>query len=144
MRKLILPALAIALAAAASAHAQPPRGGGGPGSSPPPGGGGPPSTGQIALNKIVLTGVVLAVDPAADRVTIAYDPCEALGWPAGSMPFSMARSGLLGDIQLRQKVRFRLENHRIAEFLPEGPPNAEAGGPPPAGSGGQPPGPPPR
>lgn len=114
MRKIILSVLAFSMVAAV-AHAQPPRG-------RPPGGGGRPAgapapAGRPASNQIVLTGVVLAVDFAADRVTIAYDPCEALNWPAGAMPFAMDRSGMLGDIQVKQKVRFRLANHRIAEFL---------------------------
>jgi hypothetical protein len=137
MRKIITAALAITLVAAV-AHAQPPRGGprgAGPGSGPPPGGPGPAA--PVAANQIVLTGVVLAVDPVAERVTIAYEASEALNWPAGAMPFAMSKPGLLGDIQVRQKVRFRLDSHRIAEFLPVAAPGGPASegprsnGPPP-------------
>ena len=148
MRKIILPVLAITLVAAV-AHAQPPSGGPpgggrGPGGPPP---GGPPPAAQVATNQIVLTGVVLAVDLAADRVTIAYDACEPLSWPAGAMPFAMAKSGMLGEILVGQKVRFRLDSHRIAAFLPDAAPGASGGpdggpgGPGPAGPG--PGGPPP-
>ncbi|MFT4254810.1 MAG: copper-binding protein, partial [Caulobacter sp.] len=121
----------------------------GPG-GPPPGGGGPGGPGgggkQTDLTKVVITGVVMAVDPAADRVTIAYAASEPLNWPAGTMPFATAKPGMLGDIGVGRKVRFTLSNHRIAAFLPDeegpgGPP--PEGGPPPGGPDGKPGGPPP-
>ncbi|MDG2531143.1 copper-binding protein [Caulobacter endophyticus] len=138
MRKLILPALAVALLAT-TAHAQPPGGGRGPGGGPPPGGAGGPGQGpgpgggkQTDLEKVMIVGVVQAVDPAADRVTIAYQANEALNWPAGAMPFATARPGMLGGVVVGQAVRFTLSNHRIAAFLPEG----GAGAPPlPGGEG---------
>jgi Cu/Ag efflux protein CusF len=89
----------------------------------------------VAVNQIVLTGIVLAVDPVADRVTIAYEACEPLNWPAGAMPFAMVKPGMLGDIQVRQKVRFTLDSHRIARFLPVASPGAA----PDPGSAGRPP-----
>jgi hypothetical protein len=150
MRKIILPALAFALLAT-TAHAQPPGGGRGPGGGgPPPAGGGPgggPSGGpgagkQTDLEKVVIVGVVQAIDPATDRVTIAYQANEALNWPAGAMPFATARPGMLGDVAVGQTVRFTLSNHRIAAFLPQGGPGDAP--PPPGGGSDRPPPPPPR
>ena len=161
MRRVLLPALAFALLAT-SALAQPPGGGRGgpPGGGPPPGGqGGGPGGGakQIDLEKVVIVGVVQAIDAGADRVTIAYEASEPLNWPAGAMPFATAKPGMLGEMQVGQKVRFTLSNHRISAFLPDGPPGAETGqgpgsgqgpgGPPPPGGegpGGDRPPPPPR
>jgi len=151
MRKLILPTLAVALLAVSAAHAQPPGGGRG---GPPPGGGGPGGPGggikQTDLDKVVITGVVLALDAAADRVTIAYAASEPLNWPAGTMPFATVKPGMLGEVAVGQKVRFTLSNHRISAFLPEagpgGPPpegGPGPGGPPPGGQDGKPGGPPP-
>ncbi|NGM51501.1 copper-binding protein [Caulobacter sp. 602-2] len=145
MRKFILPALAVALIAT-TAHAQPPGGGRGPGGGgPPPGGAGGPGGGpgggkQADLGKVVVVGVVRAIDPATERVTIAYQANEALNWPAGAMPFAMAKPGMLGGVAVGQTVRFTLSNHRIAAFLPEGGPGAPAGregpgAPPPPGGG---------
>ncbi len=148
MRKYILPALAVALLAT-TAHAQPPGGGRGPGGGPPPGGAGGPGPGggkQADLDKVVIIGVVTALDAAAERVTVAYQANEALNWPAGSMPFAMARPGMLGDVAVGQTVRFTLSNHRIAAFLPGGPPVAagQPGAPPEGPPQGDRPPPPPR
>ena len=90
----------------------------------------------------MIVGVVRAIEPDAERVTIAYQPNEALNWPAGTMPFATARPGMLGEIAVGQTVRFTLSNHRIAAFLPEGAgaPAGPPGGPP---RGDRPP-PPPR
>lgn len=149
MRRVLLPALAFALLAT-SALAQPPGGGRGgpPGGGPPPGGqgGGPGGAKQVDLEKVVIVGVVQAIDANADRVTIAYEASEPLNWPAGAMPFATAKPGMLGGMQVGQKVRFTLSNHRISAFLPSdaatpaGPPGAPPEGPP---QGDRPP-PPPR
>ncbi|PVM92868.1 hypothetical protein DDF62_02390 [Caulobacter radicis] len=145
MRKFILPALAVALLAT-NAHAQPPGGGRGPGGGPPPGGAGGPGPGSgpgggkpADLDKVVIVGVIKAIDPATERVTIAYQANEALNWPAGAMPFATAKPGMLGGVAVGQTVRFTLSNHRIAAFLPEGGP----GGAGPDGGSDRPP-PPPR
>ena len=129
MRKFILPALAAVALIATTAHAQPPGGGRGPGGGPPPGGAGGPGPGsgpgggkQANLDKVVIVGVIQAIDPATERVTIAYQANEALNWPAGAMPFAMAKPGMLGGVAVGQTVRFTLSNHRIAAFLPEGGP----------------------
>ncbi|PVM93269.1 copper-binding protein [Caulobacter endophyticus] len=125
MRKLILPALAFALLAT-TAHAQPPGGGRDPGGGPPPDGAGGPGGGKQAdLEKVVIVGVVQAIDPDAERVTIAYQANEALNWPAGAMPFATVRPGMLGGVAVGQAVRFTLSNHRIAAFLPQGAPGGE-------------------
>jgi len=152
MRKLILPALAFALLAS-TAHAQPPSGGRGPGGPPPGGAGGPgggPGGGkQTDLDKVVIIGVVQAIDPDAERVTIAYQANEALNWPAGAMPFATGKPGMLGDVAVGQTVRFTLSNHRIAAFLPQGGPGGpdappRPGGEGPGGGSDRPPPPPPR
>lgn len=153
MRRTLLPALVVALVAT-TALAQPP-GGRGPGGGLPPGGAGGPGGGpgggkQADLDKVVIVGVVRAIDPATERVTIAYQANEALNWPAGAMPFAMAKPGMLGGVVVGQTVRFTLSNHRIAAFLPDGaatpstppgsPPEGRPDGPP---QGDRPP-PPPR
>ncbi|PLR28881.1 hypothetical protein SGCZBJ_00095 [Caulobacter zeae] len=84
---------------------------------------------------MVIVGVVRAVDPAAERVTIAYQANEALNWPAGAMPFATARPGMLGGVAVGQTVRFTLSNHRIAAFLPEGVPGGPGAPPPPGDAG---------
>lgn len=129
MRKISTAVLTIALMTATTVHAQGPGGGGhgghgggrrGSGSGSPP-----PATADAArparetpLNQIQIVGVIQAIAPAADRVTIAYDAVEPLNWPAGAMPFAVGKSGLLGDVKVGQKVRFRLENQRIVELKP--------------------------
>ena len=70
------------------------------------------------MNQIMIVGVIRALDPATERVTIAYDPVDQLNWPAGVMPFAVAKTGLLSDLKVGQKVRFRLENQRIVELNP--------------------------
>ena len=67
----------------------------------------------MPADKADIIGVVKAIDPAADRVTIAYQPVEALNWPAGVMPFVVAKSALLNEVAVGEKVRFRLESQQI-------------------------------
>ena len=121
MRKITATALMIALATAIPAHAQRPGGrghGGKPSSGPPPSATATPAPRQAPLNQIQITGVVQAVDPAAERITIAYEAVDALNWPAGVMPFAMGKPGLLTAIKVGQKVRFRIESQRIVDLQP--------------------------
>ncbi len=67
-------------------------------------------------------GVIRAIDAAAGRVTIAYDAIEALGWPAGTMPFAVGRASLLEGRGIGERVRFRLESQQISELGPMTPP----------------------
>jgi len=73
---------------------------------------------QRAANEIEIVGVVRAIAPETDRVTIAYDAVDGLGWPAGTMPFVVAKSALLKDVTVGEKVRFRLDSEQIAVLSP--------------------------
>jgi Cu/Ag efflux protein CusF len=94
------------------------RGGKGPASRPaadtPPTAHAPPS----ALNKIEIVGVVQAIDPAADRMTIAYESVEALGWPAGAQPFPLSKHGLLEGVTVGEKIRFNLDSSQVSALRP--------------------------
>ena len=124
MRKITTAILTIALLTATAVHAQSPGGGRGhggkrgSGSPPPAAADAPRPARQAPLNQIEIIGVIQAIDPTAERVTIAYDAVEPLNWPAGAMPFALGKSGLLTDVQVGQKVRFRLESQRIVDLKP--------------------------
>jgi Cu/Ag efflux protein CusF len=135
MSKPIVPLLMIALMAATAAQAQFPGGGGGGGGGGGHGRGGHggrPSGGSTTttptdspslprakpVNQTEIIGVVRAIDPASDRVTIAYEAVDARGWPAGTMPFVVSKTALLKDVTVGEKVRFRLESEQIAELKP--------------------------
>jgi Cu/Ag efflux protein CusF len=122
MIKSALPLLALCLLAATAANAQYSgrHGGGGqgrgaPSSSPAPSSpsSAPPPARNVPGDKADIIGVVKAIDPATDRVTISYQPVEALNWPAGTMPFEVAKSSLLTGVTVGEKVRFRLESQQI-------------------------------
>ena len=131
MSKRVVPILIVGLMlAATAAHAQS-RGGGGRG-----GNGGRSSSSssssttasltpaQPPLNKIEIVGVIKAIDPAAGRVTIAYEPVEALDWPAGTMPFAVSKPALLEGVTVGEKVSFKLESQQISELSAFAPPVA--------------------
>jgi Cu/Ag efflux protein CusF len=117
------------LAAATAAQAQMGGGGGGRGHR---GGGSPDSSGGSATpaspsapiprekpaNEIEIIGVVKAIAPETDRITIAYEAVDALSWPAGTMPFPVAKSALLKGVTVGEKVRFRLDSEQIADLKP--------------------------
>ena len=148
MRRSILLGLAIGLMAATAAHAQygggmggggGPMGGGGGGGGRHGGGGGggPPSGGgssgpRAPVEKLTpvsdedIIGVVKAVDSANGRITIAYEPVAVRNWPAGVMPFTVAKPELLDGATVGEKVRFRLDSQEIVEM------NPYSGGPQPA------------
>jgi Cu/Ag efflux protein CusF len=124
MNKRAIPVLMIFLVAASAAQAQGGghRGGGGGGrgggrggqsESRPPA---PPAAKPFTEPEI--TGVVKTIDAATGRVTIAYEPVEALGWTAGAQPFGVAKAALLKDLTVGEKVRFRLESQQIATIRP--------------------------
>ena len=136
MTKRILPILAVYLMAAGAAHAQ--FGGGAGGAGGGSGGGGgkhggrgnhsPSSTPASPSNpdpaparlkpvdQSEIIGVIRAIDPASGRVTIAYDAVDARGWPAGTMPFAVAKTELLKDAAVGEKVRFKLESQQISSL----------------------------
>jgi Cu/Ag efflux protein CusF len=121
MTKIALPVLALCLLAATAADAQYSgrHGGGGQGRGSPSGSSAParpsptPAPSNVAADKADIVGVVQSIDAANDRVTIAYQPVEALNWPAGTKPFEVAKSALLAGVTVGEKVRFRLESQQI-------------------------------
>jgi Cu/Ag efflux protein CusF len=128
MLKRFIPVLMICLAAASVAHAQSGGGGGGRGGHgggrPGGSGGSPPASapGSAAkprpFKEPEIIGVIKAIDPASGRVTIAYEAVEALGWPAGTMPFAVSKTALLNAATVGQKVRFKLEDQQISDLKP--------------------------
>ena len=69
--------------------------------APPPSGGGD----QGALTQ----GVVLALDRAANQVTISHGPLENLGMPSMTMTFQAGGSATLEPINAGDKVKFRAQ-----------------------------------
>jgi Cu/Ag efflux protein CusF len=130
--KRLAPLLAIGLFAAGAAHAQFGGGQSGGGGGHGHGGRRAPSTGTTPTpanpsaptpvtkpeNQIEITGVVRSIAAETDRVTIAYEAVEALNWPAGTMPFVVAKPALLQGVTVGEKVRFRLDSQQIADLRP--------------------------
>jgi len=86
-------------------------------SSAPPAAPGAPAR-SVAPDKADIIGVIKAIDPATDRVTIEYQANDALNWPAGTTPFVVAKSALLKDVAVGEKVRFRLESQQVYVLQP--------------------------
>ena len=132
MFKRFVPVLTICLMAATAAQAQGGggrRGGGGGAGQRPPTGSDPSSQpasargrGPTPAGKAQIIGVIKAIDPASDRVTIAYEANEALNWPEGSNTFVASKHELLKDITVGEKVRFTLDSQQISTLLPSLPP----------------------
>jgi len=126
MRRLLPLLLAILLVPATTAHAQfgSGRGHGGRDHSPSGGSSGPASASAPAVkppkptNQIEIVGVVKAIDPEAQRVTIAYDAVEGLNWPHGTMPFAVYKPDLLKTVTVGERVRFKLDSQQITELTP--------------------------
>ncbi len=134
MPKRVLPlALLLALFAAAAQAQFNPGGGGGGGGGGHGGHGRQPSGGSSTtpapatapppkppkpMNEVEITGVVQALDPAALHVTIAYDAVDELGWPHGSLQFTVYRAGLLQGVTVGERVRFRLDSQQIVALAP--------------------------
>jgi len=137
MLKRAVPLLMICLMAASAAQAQM-GGGGGAGGGGAGGGGGrghggggrgghqqggakptaPTAPVSKPFSQPEIVGVVKAIDAESGRVTIAYEPVEALDWPAGTQPFGVSKTSLLKDLTVGQKVRFQLESQQIAAIRP--------------------------
>ena len=116
MRNPAVPALAIALMAATAAHAQ--FGGAG---GHRHGGFSRPSTAAphpVPVSDSDIIGVVKAIDPATHRITIAYEPVLARNWPAGTLPFVVAKPELLTKATVGEKVRFKVDSQEIVELNP--------------------------
>lgn len=78
----------------------------------------PAATPEKPVSSIQIVGVIKAIDPATDRVTIAYEDVQALNWPAGTMPFQVSKTALLKGASVGEKVRFTLESQQIASLTP--------------------------
>lgn len=112
-RVLLIAGLLAALASgdiAAAQYGGRGRGEGSDGSRPR---GAPPAAPPVAADQVVITGVVVALGPEPDRVTIAYGAVDALNWPAGSTPFVVTNPALLNGIAVGQRVRFKIESAHI-------------------------------
>ncbi len=75
-------------------------------------------TADKPASKIEIVGVIKAIDRAAGRVTIAYEPVDELNWPRGTMPFPVSENSILAGAAVGQKVRFKLDSHEIYEMRP--------------------------
>jgi hypothetical protein len=78
----------------------------------------PPTVRPKKLSEIEAIGVVRAIDPAAGRITISYEPIEPLNWPSGTMPFRVGKAALFDGMAVGTKVRFRLESQEITDLKP--------------------------
>ncbi len=140
LRRTML-ALILTLAAGGVAHAQ--YGGGAGGGGGGRGGGhcggrgggggrggwskpadGPPGPAKTVTpaNQVQIIGVVKAIDAENERLTIAYEPVDALNWPAGTQPFPVAKTALLNVASVGQTVRFSLDSGHISAITPFTPP----------------------
>lgn len=129
VRRIGVTSIALMLAAGA-VHAQSRGGGGGRGgrgggnSNPSPspstssGQNGAPGRPETPTNKADIIGVVQALGPGDDRVTIAYDAADALNWPAGTMSFVVAETGLLKGVTVGEKVRFHVDSQQVSYIAP--------------------------
>jgi Cu/Ag efflux protein CusF len=134
MRSLFLASLFLgaAVATLASAQSMPGGMGGGGGgrhggghgghsqggAAPPAASSAQPLPRETPTDQAEIVGVVKAIDAATGRITIAYEPVEALNWPAGTTPFVVSRTALLSAAVVGQKVRFHLESQQIADLAP--------------------------
>ena len=67
------------------------------------------SSGQGQTRAVESSGVVKAIDPQAQKITLAHDPIEALNWPVMKMAFKVADPLLLEGIDVGDKVHFELQ-----------------------------------
>ena len=95
------------------------HGGGSKSSAPSPT---PAKAPPTPTNQIVITGVVKAIDVPTGRMTIAYEPVEALNWPAGTMPFPVSKTAMLSAASVGQKVKFSVDSGQISAIAPFDPP----------------------
>ena len=77
-----------------------------------------PIPADTPLSDIVIVGVVREIDPVNERLTIAYEPVDALNWPAGSKPFEVSRTDLMKGVEVGQKIRFKLDSQQISDLQP--------------------------
>jgi Cu/Ag efflux protein CusF len=78
----------------------------------------PAPTAAKPVSGVEIVGVIKAIDPGSNRVTIAYEDVDELHWPAGTMPFVVSKSALLKDASIGEKVRFKLDSQQISTLTP--------------------------
>ncbi|ART62775.1 copper-binding protein [Kushneria marisflavi] len=76
------------------------------------------SSGQNQTKAVEADGVVKAIDPETQKVTLAHGPIAALNWPAMKMAFKVAEPTLLEGIDVGDKVHFELQgaDHVVTEL----------------------------
>ncbi|CAO1665757.1 MAG: hypothetical protein CL810_03895 [Cobetia sp.] len=76
------------------------------------------SSGQNQTKAVEGDGVVKAIDPQSQKITLAHGPIEALNWPAMQMAFKVADPTLLEGINVGDKVHFGLQgaDHVVTEL----------------------------
>jgi Cu/Ag efflux protein CusF len=116
----------ICLLAATAAYAQGGGGhgrggGGGQGGKSPSGSSPAPAVSKRSptpVNQLEIIGVIKAIDREAGRLTIAYEPVEALNWPAGVQPFPVAKTALLDGATVGEKIRFNVDSGQVSALKP--------------------------
>jgi Cu(I)/Ag(I) efflux system protein CusF len=78
------------------------------GNDEPAGGPAAPASQSSAQAESTGVGVVESIDAANGRITIAHEAIEALGWPAMTMGFKVARPELLEGIESGERIDFTL------------------------------------
>ena len=78
------------------------------GTEEPAGGPAMPASQSSAQAEATGVGVVQSIDAASGRITIAHEAIAALGWPAMTMGFKVARPELLEGIENGQRIDFTL------------------------------------
>ncbi|VAW92267.1 Probable Co/Zn/Cd efflux system membrane fusion protein [hydrothermal vent metagenome] len=58
--------------------------------------------------KITGSGVIKSLKPAENKINLAHNPIEALGWPAMVMDFAITQDVSLDDFQVEDKIEFTL------------------------------------
>lgn len=77
--------------------------------------GGPPVTPTVAGHKA--QGIVEGIDRKAATVTLNHGPVVTLKWPAMTMEFKAANSGLLDSLKTGQQVSFEFVERQPGEFV---------------------------
>lgn len=66
---------------------------------------------------IAAAGVVKGVDAAKRRLNLAHDPIPAIGWPAMTMEFDVAKTVDLGAVKPGQAVQFTLTKDAAGGYV---------------------------
>ena len=85
-----------------------------------------PNTPEKPVSEIDMFGVISAVDPKTQRLTIAYEANDALNLPKGEQPFEVAKTDLMTGAAVGERVRFRIDSHQISYLTPWKPPTPDA------------------